>query len=171
MHRLPFLEQKAQNSSLHSCSNLKLGSEKVLYDVNPTDDGLEAVCMFICIYTFKYISMYALVSIYVIYIYVSSFMQLQSAKNIQVALPHNFKSIGILQLFSFSDSPFKSLPKIERYHFPGAHQLVLIKYSFKVFIDSFSSQRFKVLLPSVSKYFFKPTIERYCFPGAEKVAG
>ena len=54
MHRLPFLEQKAQNSSLHSCSNLKLGSEKVLYNVNwstgyiyPTENGLEAVCMHI----------------------------------------------------------------------------------------------------------------------------
>ena len=73
--------------------------------------------------------------------------------------------------FSLSDSPFKFLSTIERYHFPGAHQLVLVKYSFKVFIHSVSSQPFKVFLPSVSKYFFKPTIGRYCFPGAEKVAG
>ena len=75
MHRLPFLEQKAQNSSLHSCSNLKLGSEKVLYNVNwstgyiyPTDNGLEAVCMFTCIYMFMYISIYAHICVNV-YVY------------------------------------------------------------------------------------------------------
>ena len=58
----------------------------MLYNVNwstgyiyPTDNGLEAVCMFTCIYMFMYISIYADICVNVC-IYNYTCMQLQSAK-------------------------------------------------------------------------------------------
>ena len=73
--------------------------------------------------------------------------------------------------FSLSDSPFKFLSTIERYHFPGAHQLVLIKYFFQSIYSQLFFTAFKSISPKCFKVFLQADNRALLFPRCREGGG